>query len=254
MEITYAFAFAKEFAGCYLGPAVFVGFSGYTAYRSSKTRVTQDSRFWSTLSLVGVDINYSIRLADDLAKGDYNGVMLDVAGLSSILCVTARSFLMYHYDFSEMDSPEKKQLQQRIVWSCLGLATVLVIGGQLAGQVTFGHAFDWGVLWTLAGMCFGTRADGVNLPDPKRTNAWRRRYLLGMALCQIVFGWHTGSWALKSKATVDALMRVRYDPITVSALERAATFIRHREAVRLLIARTLQSATGKGVRLARELD
>jgi hypothetical protein len=248
MEIGHAVAFAKELAGHYLEPAAFIGFSGYTAYRSSKTKVTQESRFWSTLSLVGVDVNYAMKLVDDLARGDAGGIMLDFAGLSSILCVTGRSFLMYHFNFSEKDSPERKRLQQTIVWCCLGLASTLVIGGQATGMVAYGQAFDWGSLLTIAAIGFGTRADGVNLSDPKQTVTWRRRYLLGMALCQMVFGYHTGSWALKAKATVDAVMRVRYDPITESVLKKAASTITFRGVVRSLAVRTVRNRRGAKLR------
>jgi hypothetical protein len=240
MEIADAVVFAKEIAGHYLGPAAFIGFSGYTAYRSSKTKVTQESRFWSTLSLAGVDVNYAMKLVDDLARGDHNGIMLDFAGLSSILCVTGRSYLMYHFNFSEKDSPERKRLQQTIVWSCLGLASTLVVGGQAAGMA-YGQALDWGSLLTIAAIGFGTRADGVNLPDPKQTNIWRRRYLFGMAVCQIAFGYHTGSWALKAKATVDAIMRVRYDPITESVFKEAASSIAIGEVARSLAARAVRT-------------
>ena len=244
MEIADTVAFAKELVGHYFEPAAFIGFSGYTAYRSSKTKVTQESRFWSTLSLVGVDVNYAMKLVDDLARGDAGGIMLDFAGLSSILCVTGRSFLMYHFNFCEKDPPERKRLQQAIVWSCLGLASTLVIGGQAAGMVGYGQSFDWGSLLTIAAIGFGTRADGVNLSDPKQTVTWRRRYLLGMALCQMAFGYHTELWALKAKATVDAVMRVRYDPITEGVLRKAVSSISFREVVRSVAARTVRPRRG----------
>jgi hypothetical protein len=41
-----------------------------------------------------------------------------------------------------------------------------------------------------------------------------------MAICQIAFGHHIASWALKAKAAVDAVMRVRYEPIAEKLLRK----------------------------------